>query len=57
MLTLGYTSEQIAAACIPAVEAQYEGTIVTGASDKGPWVSPMAGRRRPSNGSPTFLAR
>lgn len=39
MVTLGYTSEQIAAACIPAVEAEYDGATVTGASENGPWLS------------------
>lgn len=38
-LTLGYTFDQIAAVCVPAVEAEYPGTTVTGVSEKGPWLS------------------
>jgi ABC-type glycerol-3-phosphate transport system substrate-binding protein len=38
-LTLGYTFEQIAAVCVPAVEAEYSGTTVTGVSERGPWLS------------------
>ena len=42
-VTLGYTFEQIAAVCVPAVEAEYSGTTVTGVSDNGPWLSDADG--------------